>query len=248
MRKKSGAATGKPSRRGPFPIDAILLAGGKGERLRSLLGKHQKVAAPIGDKPFFLHILRHLADQGVRRVVVAAGFRSVEIRAALVSYPPPLPVIVVVEKKPLGTAGAVRKALTKTRSDPVLIVNGDTWAEIPLASFFDYHTGVNSELTIAVRWKKHTTRFGRVECDRSGRILRFEEKGAKKSGHINAGWYLANRRVLQALPKLAPLSLETDVFPRLIGRALHAWRGRFRFLDIGTPGSFSKAQAFLRSR
>jgi D-glycero-alpha-D-manno-heptose 1-phosphate guanylyltransferase len=231
-------------------IDAIVLAGGLGSRLREALPDRQKVTAPIGGKPFLSKLIDWLADAGVGRVVLAAGHRASDVETVAGAYIGRKPAVLVsVEPVPLGTGGAARLALQMTESDPVLVLNGDSFADIDLTALRSFHAKRRARVSLALVAAPSVSRYGLVETDNAGAVRSFSEKPATSSGGaINAGVYLFERAALSAVPEQISLSLERDVFPGLINRGLYAMLFDADFIDIGTPESLQAAAGFFSGR
>ena len=217
-------------------IDAAILAGGLGTRIAAILGEVPKVMAPVAGRPFLAHLLDGLARQGVRRAVLCLGHRA---RAVLDWLPeaPPLPVEAVVEPRPLGTAGALRLARPLLRSLPVLVMNGDSWTDAPLAPFLAAHRAAGADGSLLCVEVAEPGRYGRVECDARGRVVRFREKDAVAAGPglVNAGCYLMR----DDRPSLE------DLLGRLAPGTLHAHVVAAPFIDIGTPDSLAEGDGFF---
>ncbi|MEI6516404.1 MAG: nucleotidyltransferase family protein [bacterium] len=219
---------------------AVILAGGLGTRLKSVVPDRQKVVAPVAGRPFIFQLLTQLDDAGVRKVVLCTGYQADQVAITLGKAYRDIRLEYSAEPSPLGTAGALRNALPLLDSDPVLVLNGDSYCEVDLPDLFKIHQG---PATLVVREVEDTTQSGRVDFDESGKIISFIEKGAISGpGWINAGIYLLGRDLLKSIPAGGAVSLERDIFPTRIGYGLRAFRTRGRFLDIGTPDSYSRAQ------
>ena len=150
------------------------------------------------------------------------------------------------EPLPLGTAGAVRLALPMLKSDPVLVMNGDSFCRPDLPSFFRWYEERKAAATLLLTRVPDTRRFGRVQVDNDGAIRAFEEKGEHDGpGWINAGVYLLSRQLLAAIPQQTAVSLERETFPGWLGRGLYGCPSETPFLDIGTPASYAAAEEFL---
>jgi NDP-sugar pyrophosphorylase family protein len=229
-------------------VDIAVLAGGLGTRLASVLPDRPKVMADVGGRPFLDLLLEALILQGARRVVLCLGSRaqSVVDYLAVHSYSP-LEIQTSVEPRPLGTAGALAFAFPLFRSDPVLIMNGDTWTQAVLTEFLASHAAADVSMSILCAKVSDARRYGRVEIDAAGRVTRFEEKnsGSSSAGWVSAGVYLLNRSVLAQLSSDKHESLERDVFEAVSPGSLHAHRSEARFLDIGTPESLRQAEVLL---
>jgi NDP-sugar pyrophosphorylase family protein len=232
-------------------IDALVLAGGLGSRLAGVLADLPKVLAPIDGRPFLDYQLDFLAENGIRRVVLSLGYRADIVLDHLAQTTMPLEVEPVVEPKPLGTAGAIGFARTALKSDPALLINGDTWLDTDLAKMLQTHQTPPMPLaTIACVRIEDTKRYGAVELSANGMIGRFVEKDqtASGDGFVNGGVYMLAARMLDSLT-VSSGSLERDVLPHLAPGTLRAHLiDRAKFLDIGTPESYARAAACLPPR
>jgi len=230
-------------------VDVAILAGGLGTRLRGTIGETPKVLAPVGGQPFLDYLLRWLAGFGARRVVMCLGFRADKVvehlRQPVVRG---LDIVTSIEPRPMGTAGALRLAVPHFRSDPVLVINGDTFVDADLPGFVAAHRRSGAAASILSTTVPSMARYGRLVVDPAGAIQRFAEKdpGDTGPGAINAGIYLFNRGWLETLANGQAESLERDVFaasPPGSFRAVPA--GEAAFIDIGTPESLAEAPAIL---
>jgi len=227
------------------PGHILILAGGKGTRIKAALGDTPKALAPINGTPFLEILLAGLARQGARRITLLAGVGAAQLEAYLVKRPADeLKMDLINEPRPLGTGGAIINAFPRIESDPFLVLNGDTWLEVQL-------TKLVKSLSASPCWRgilaavrvDDASRFGTLNIDPQGAVTGFNEKQSNRSGYINGGAYgfkkalFANRRG----PK-EPVSLEYDLLPQW---AAKAWLGavpvKGRFLDIGTPESLAQA-------
>jgi len=227
-------------------IDAIILAGGKGTRLAEVLPSRQKVTADVAGRPFLHILLEWLTAYGIGRIVLAAGHRSEDVRAAIEGAQI-ADARIMVEPAPLGTGGATRFAISGTGSDPVLVMNGDSFAPVDIPALLEKHLESGASATIALVRVPKPGRYGLVESDETGAVRSFTEKpdATPDEGWINAGIYIFRRSVIEALEAGREVSLEREVFPSLIGKGLHSCRFETKFIDIGTPSSFAQAQSFF---
>jgi histidinol-phosphate phosphatase family protein len=231
-------------------VTAFVLAGGFGTRLRAAVPDRQKVVAPVGGRPVLTRLLDQLAEAGVRRAVLGVGYLADQVRGLLGQAYDGMELVYSEEPEPLGTAGALRHARGLLDGDPVLVLNGNSYVEANLAAFLAWHRARRATASLLLARVPDPTRYGTVEDDPSGRVTAFREKAAGASGAsapawISAGVYLLGQAVIDALPARAPLSLERDVFPTLVGAGLSAYRGGGRFIDIGTPESYTEAREFF---
>jgi NDP-sugar pyrophosphorylase family protein len=230
-------------------IDVAVLAGGLGTRLRSVLGETPKVLAPIAGRPFLDHLLAWLAGFGARRVVLCVGFRAEAVLDHIAKQPfPGVEVVTSRETEPLGTAGALRLALPHLRSDPVLVMNGDTFVDADLAAFAAVHRARQAAASILCATVPSTARYGRLEIDAAGRIRQFSEKDPNdtRPGPINAGLYLFSQAWLAGFARSPGASLERDVFAAATSGTFDAIAAdSVTFIDIGTPESFAEAERVI---
>ena len=169
-------------------VSALVLAGGEGKRLRSVVGQRAKVLAQVGGKPFLSHLLSRLRLQGIRRVILALGCFHQDVLDYLENQTlEGLEIVPVIENGPLGTAGAILNAGSVMTTDPVIVLNGDTYAEVPLEPLLTFHRERFAAVTLAAAYKKAAQRYGSIEIGKDGRVLDFIEKGKEKSGYVNAG-------------------------------------------------------------
>lgn len=228
-------------------IDVVVLAGGLGTRLRGVLPDRPKILAPIGDEPYIAFLLDWLAHEGASRIIFSLGYRANQVQSYLATNPPHgLCVDSVIETEPAGTAGALRFVAPKLSSDPVMVMNGDSFIDANLSEFLRAHREGECGVTILCVELPDVSRFGRIETDDRNRVTRFAEKDPDRvgAGLINAGVYLFDRTVLDDIVRGDAKSLERDVFGSLGDIGAHVVAGTF--LDIGTPESLAAAEAILR--
>ncbi|MCI0455432.1 MAG: nucleotidyltransferase family protein [Gemmataceae bacterium] len=227
-------------------IPALILVGGLGTRLRSVLPDRPKALAPVAGRPFLSYLFDQLQAAGLRRAVLCTGYQAHQVEA---TFGPRYGALVLTysrEEAPLGTGGALRLALPKLDAEEALVLNGDSYVDYPLAEFHAWHREHGFAGSLLLTWTEDTARFGTVEVDAAGRIRAFREKqGLARPGWINAGIYLLARRLLEALPAGRPVSLEREAFPAWLAGGLGGPVRRAAFLDVGTPESLAQAEAFL---
>lgn len=228
-------------------ITTVILAGGLGTRLRSVVTDMPKVLAEVCGRPFLTYVLDQLADAGVQQVVLCTGYLGEQVYDVLGDSYKNLILTYSQERSPLGTAGALRLASSLMRSDPVLIMNGDSFFQADLLAFYNWYCQQQPDCALLLTQVADTQRFGRVHADSDGKILSFTEKGQPGPGWINAGVYLLSQRVLQTIPAQKTISLEQDMFPVWVGQNFYAYRQAGAFLDIGVPESYAAAAHFFSS-
>ena len=220
-------------------LDIAVLAGGLGTRLASVVSGLPKILAPVGNRPFLDYFLLWLAANGATRVLLCLGHRADAVQEYLArSGSLPVEVSVVVETMPLGTAGAVNFALPHLRSDPVLILNGDSYVDAALGDFLREHL------------RSGALAYGRVEIDSHQHIAQFREKDGRAAGAgwISAGVYAISQRLLSQIAAFPTGSLERDVLEVLPAGTIHAFRTTGQFLDIGTPEALASAAELFSRR
>jgi NDP-sugar pyrophosphorylase family protein len=228
---------------------ALVLCGGLGTRLQAAFDSGPKALAPVAGRPFLDYQLAWLRRQGVHRAVLCVGYRHEQIEAL---YPAGAgdPVIAYSEEsEPLGTAGAVKNAERFVDGERFFVVNGDSLANASLADLFAFHRERGAVATIATVAVDDAARYGSVAADDEGRVTGFAEKGAANGpGRVNAGIYVMERAVLDAIPAGRKVSLERETFPSLAGRGLYAFAAHGSFIDIGVPEALASAQAEIPGR
>jgi mannose-1-phosphate guanylyltransferase len=226
-------------------IDVAILAGGLGTRIRPVLGDLPKFLAPVEGRAYADYLFEWLASYGVRRVVLCLGHLAHHIAEAVERDPPPFEIVFSVEPEPLGTAGALRHARAHLRSDPVLVLNGDSFVRADLGEFLAKHRMGGAAATLLCTEVPDTDRFGKVELGTGGGILGFSEKRPDDTGPgtVNAGIYLMNRIFLDEIATGTARSLEREIFAEQPAGRLMAYSGVFPFIDIGTPDDLADATA-----
>jgi D-glycero-alpha-D-manno-heptose 1-phosphate guanylyltransferase len=229
-------------------VTAAILAGGLGTRLRSMVWDRPKVLAQIKGKPFLSFLLDQLVAASVKKVVLCTGHLGEQVRSTFGQSYNGLELNYSQETVPLGTGGALRLALPFLASEPVLVMNGDSYSEMNLDEFLNWHLALGGKASLALAEVGNTERFGQVLVDRHGAVIRFEEKaGNTGRGWVNAGIYLMSQEVLLSIPPMSQVSLEREVLRAWIGRGLFGFRNKGRFIDIGTPEAYGTAELFFSS-
>ena len=220
--------------------------GGEGTRLRPLTDNVPKPALTLVDRPFLAYMVEWLGAHGVSEVVLACGFLPDRLRAALgEGEHEGIALTYVVEPELRGTAGAIRYAaesLGDRLEDRFLALNGDVLTDLDLTALMRAHDERGAQATIGLYPVEDSSAYGLVECDPEGAVLAFTEKTGKEvPGEINAGAYVLERSVLDLIPSVRKVSIETEVFPRLVGEGLCALRLDGYWMDIGTHERYLQA-------
>lgn len=225
-------------------MEAIILAGGFGTRLRAVVPDVPKPMAPIGERPFLEILLSQLAQAGFQRVVLALGYKAEMIQEHFGSDYAGIKLVYAIENKPLGTGGAIRQALEYCLADHVFIFNGDTYLDLEVSQVEACWQQFRDPIIVA-RPVLDTARYGRVESE-LGRFIGFSEKGAGGPGLINAGCYIFPRTLLHAFESGSPFSLETDFLAKAVHEIdFRVFVTKGHFIDIGVPEDYARAQIEL---
>jgi D-glycero-alpha-D-manno-heptose 1-phosphate guanylyltransferase len=226
-------------------MEAIVLAGGLGTRLRGAIGELPKAMAPVAGVPFLDYLLEAIAGRGIARVVLSVGYRHAAIVDHIGRRFASMPIDYVVEEEPLGTGGAIRRALEAVTGDDCFVLNGDTFVDVDLTAMRAHHARAGARLSIAVVAVDDVGRFGSLRIVDS-RVTGFVEKGAKGPGTINAGVYLMARDLFDRADLPMRFSFETDFLAARIGAlAPLAFDAAGPFIDIGVPDDYRAAPAFF---
>ena len=229
-------------------IDAVILAGGLGQRMRGIVDDRPKPLAMIRGRPFLDILIDDLTRQGLRRLILCVGHRGNQIVAHLRSRTD-AEFVFSEESSPLGTGGAVRHAANLIQSDPFLALNGDSFCRIDYERFLEFHRERNSTASIAVAAARGRSDGGTVELADDARVVRFREKAAGVNAaptYINAGIYLLCRDLPTLWLQSDPFSLENDIFPELVSRkSCYGFVVDAEVVDIGTPERYVEAQSKL---
>lgn len=224
-----------------------ILAGGFGTRLQSVVSDRSKVIADIGGRPFIAFLLDQLADAGVKEVVLCTGYKANTIEEQFGKVYRDISLVYSKEPKPLGTGGALRFAFPFLNSDPVMVMNGDSFIQEDLRAYHDWFLEKKRDASLLLVEVEDVKRFGNVVLTKKKMIKSFVEKGdSEGKGLINAGIYIMKKDIIERIPKDKNHSLERDIFPGLIGMRLYGHISKGRFIDIGTPESYQKSQTFFK--
>lgn len=228
-------------------LEAAILVGGAGTRLKSVVNDRPKPMAIIGGKPFLEWILVGLRDRGITRIVLCSGYMPDVIEGCFGDgHALDLELSYSVDPYPLGTGGAVRHSLHYIIGSRLLVLNGDSYCDFSIETLIQTHHELHAAATIWTAPVMDRHRYGSMDVAESSNVLAFHEKQTSSgAGVVNAGVYLLERDVVSAISEHRSVSLETEVFPGLVGNGLYAAIGDAPLLDIGTPESFALAEEFL---
>ena len=227
-------------------MQAVVLVGGEGTRLRPLTLTEPKPALQLVDRPFIRYMVDWLGHHGIDEVVMACGFRAENLRAALGDSVPGGPAIRYIEEdEPLGTAGPVRLAADMgLLGDRFMVLNGDVLTDLDLTALQRQHEETGAVVTLGLYPVDDPTSYGLVRRGEDGAVLGFLEKpdpAEIDTDEINAGTYVVERSALDLIPPGRAVSIEREVFPRLVGQGLYGRRLNGYWMDIGTPERYLQA-------
>lgn len=226
-------------------MQAIILAGGLGTRLRSVLADLPKPMAPVAGRPFLAHVLDALVKAGFESAVLAVGYRYEAIRDHFGAAYRGMRLAYSVEASPLGTGGAIRLAADLVHADPVFVLNGDTYLELDYAAMLAAHRAAGAGISVAVCEVPDVGRYGSLEVT-ADRIVGFREKGRSGPGFINAGTYLLSAEVITRIPIGRPHSFEQELLMPLVAEIQPlAFVTYGKFIDIGVPEDYARAQTLF---
>ena len=236
-------------------MEAILLCGGLGTRLRSVVSDRPKPMADIAGKPFLHYLVKMLSESGVKHLIFALGYMGEQIEAYFQSGEDyGLSISYSYEDSPLGTGGAIRNALSNVSGENVLVLNADTYFHTDYESLLREQLKNKAAMTIASRKIEDISRYGAILKDESGRILRWNEKMSSdqvetpRPGEINGGIYVMQKSLIEKIPE-GKQSLENDCIPAWLedGVYLQALPSDGYFMDIGIPEDYAQFKEDVES-
>ena len=228
-------------------ITAVILSGGLGTRLRSVVLGQPKVLSEVNSRPFIAYLLDQLSQAGIEKVVLCTGYLGEQVKATFGEYYKDITLLYSQERITLGTGGALRLALPLLKSEPVLVLNGDSFCQADFVNFLNQHITKKATASLLLAEVPDFSRYGSVRMSMNGEITSFEEK-SRKAGHglINAGVYLLNNTFLESIPVNINISLEHEMFPLWINKGLYGFQNKGNFLDIGIPQDYAAAGRFFK--
>lgn len=227
-------------------MQAILLCGGMGTRLRSVVSDRPKPMADICGKPFLQYLLEMLRDKGITEVIFALGYMGEMIEEYFQDGSAfGLKIAYSYEEEPLGTGGAIRNALPKILEEEVLVLNADTYFPMDYQGLYHFHQENDGDFSLATRAVPDISRYGAVRRDAAGRILAWNEKledgGQPLAGEINGGIYVMKKSLIAEIPE-GKQSLEQDCIPKWLSEGKRIFGLPFDgyFMDIGIPKDYQQ--------
>lgn len=228
-------------------MEAIILAGGFGTRLQSVVSDVPKPMAPINGKPFLAYLINYLIKKGITRVVLAVGYKKDIIMDYFKDCYKDVEIVYSIEDKPLFTGGAIKKALEVCTGENVFVVNGDTFFDIDFKVLYKAHLTKKADITIAMKTMYDFDRYGTVVTTDDNEVKGFYEKCYVAKGNINGGIYCINKRLLLEMDA-DKFSFEKDYLEKQVGLSkIYGIDFAGYFIDIGVPDDYCKAKEYLHN-
>ena len=227
--------------------EAIILAGGLGTRLRSLVSDLPKCMAPVAGHPFLKHVVRYFLSQGIEKFIFSLGYKHELIEDFLSREFPYVNYQICVEPEPLGTGGAIQLACKRATEKDVVVVNGDSLFKADIQKTFSFHQQHHAGCTLLLKPMERFDRYGVVELEGDCTVKSFKEKQFYKSGDINAGVYILNVELFLDKEFPEKFSFEKDYLEKFFSN--HDIYGIIQdryFIDIGIPEDYRRAQEELQ--
>lgn len=230
-------------------VDAVILCGGLGKRLRPIINDRPKALAEVNRRPFIDILINYLASYGFKRFILCTGYMGEKIKLYFDKKLPALNIIYSRENESLGTGGAIKNAAPLIKSNTFLVINGDSFCPIDPLKFINFHLAKKSLVSVALtKLKQSGNNTGKIKLDNNRRITVFAEKAV--SGGLNyssVGIYLMQRKVFSLMDQKKKFSLEYDFFPKLVNRDFYGYATKKKLIDIGTPKEYRRAQKLFFS-
>ena len=226
-------------------IDTVILAGGLGTRLRGVLSNKPKCMAFVNGRPFIDILLDHYIAQGLKRFIICVGYKREKVIQHL-NNRIDCEIIFSKENRQLGTGGALKKAQGLIKSDPYVVLNGDSFIDINILEYIRWFQLNKNDISMVITKTNNSKRYGNVNFDGDGLVTNFEEKNKSSlTNCINAGVYLFKNNFINFSSYGDEFSLEMEFFPTLIEQGISTYHCNGEFIDIGTEKSYQNAQLFF---
>ena len=226
--------------------EAIILAGGLGTRLQSVVNNLPKALAPVAGQPFLFHLLKSLKQQGIQRLIFSLGYKHEMIEEYLWEWKDDFDMAFAIEEEPLGTGGGIRNAVFSAKEKKCFVLNADTYFNVDLQQMNIAHDAANADLTVALKPLQNFERYGIVIIDEQKNITAFKEKQFTENGLINGGIYLLNTNLLTDFAFPEKFSFEKDFLETQLNfHQFHGFISDTYFIDIGIPEDFERANKEL---
>jgi D-glycero-alpha-D-manno-heptose 1-phosphate guanylyltransferase len=230
-------------------MDVIILAGGLGTRLRSVINTLPKPMAPVAERPFLEYLLDYLICQEITdKILISVGYEYQKITDYFGNKYKNCQLNYLIEDTPLGTGGAIQLALNEVQTEQALIVNGDTLFNISLSALIDLHNQKKSLITVALKPLTDFDRYNNVLLDDDQKVIGFESKKYQHKGYINGGIYCVDKKILSSFSLPSKFSFEDDFLKVYTDKiSMYGFISDEYFIDIGIPQDYEKSQQELPS-
>lgn len=227
-------------------MECIILAGGLGTRLQSVVQDVPKCMAPVVGRPFLHYLFDYAEQQGCSRVILSLGYKHEVVTEWLATQQRAFAIDYVIETEPLGTGGGIQLAMQKASKQHIAVLNGDTMFRVPLKTMMQFHMDKEATTTVALKPMMNFDRYGLVNTDTDNRIIQFEEKKYRAEGLINGGIYIIDKDALASKNLPEKFSFEKDYFEAFVHEGnMYGFVSDGYFIDIGIPSDYERAQKDL---
>lgn len=222
--------------------EAIILAGGLGTRLRSIVSDMPKCMAIVNGKPFIYYVIKNLQEQGVNKFIFSLGYKHEVLTEFLNNLIENINIDIIIENEPLGTGGAIKNAYNLTSQKNVIISNGDTLFKTDINKLFKFHEYRDAECTLSLKHMHKFDRYGVVELSSKNNIVLFKEKKYYEEGLINGGLYILNMKKFMTKTLEEKFSFEKDYLEKFyVNGNMFGIISKDYFIDIGIPSDYERA-------
>lgn len=224
-------------------MECIILAGGMGTRLQSVVADLPKCMAPVNGLSFLHYTFNYLEQQNCTKVILSLGYKHEDVIKWLATQNRTFSIDYVIEQEPLGTGGGIMLAMQKATEHHIVVLNGDTMFRVDLLAMQEFHLAKAAVATLALKPMTNFERYGVVRVNEKSTIIAFEEKKQYAEGMINGGVYILNKKAItdKSLPER--FSLEQDFFEATVTEGnMYGFVSNEYFIDIGIPSDYEKAQ------
>ncbi len=229
-------------------MECIVLAGGLGTRLRSVVNELPKCMAPVNGQPFLHYLFEYLKKQGITRVILSLGYKHEYVLDWISKQDLPFDIDPVIEEEPLGTGGGIQLALSKAKDSNIIVLNGDTIFTLSLNKLLSFHVEAKATTTLSLKEMYNFDRYGVVNLDEQNTIISFEEKQYREKGLINGGVYVMDKKAFANKDLPEKFSFEKDYLEQYISeKRFCGYISDGYFLDIGIPEDYHKAAEDFKS-
>lgn len=223
-------------------MEVIILAGGFGTRLNSVISNLPKPMAPINNIPFLTYLFKWLEGNSIKKVILSVGYLKNNIIDYYNNKYNDIEIIYSIEDSPLGTGGALKKAMNLLENKFFYLINGDTFFEINLLNLYHFHIENNFTISICLKFMKEPDRYSTVDIDTNNNIINFVKDKHKSNSYINGGVYLLNKEITTLFPDKSFFSFEND-FLSINTKMLNigGYVSENYFIDIGIPEDYRRS-------